>query len=87
MEANLELNFNYNQVYYHARVFNLENDERKGYKVLLFKDKKPKIILIWSDKHLKDANIAIEWTSNNGLHDNAFIKIIFDEIEKSKKDN
>ena len=83
MEAKLEFDFNYNQVYYHAWVFDLGEEERKGYKVLLFQHKKPKIILIWSDKHIKDSNIALEWTSNNGLHDNAFVKTIFEEIRKS----
>ena len=85
MEVNQELSFNYNQVYYHAWVFDLGKEERQGYKVLLFKDKKPKIILIWSDKHTEQTDITIEWTSNNGLSDNAFIRTIFEEIEKTKK--
>ena len=84
MEVNKELTFSYNQDSYHAWVFDLGNEEKKGYKVLLVKDKKPKIILIWTEKHTADTNIAIEWTSNNGIHDNAFIKTIFEEIEKSK---
>jgi len=85
MEANQEFDFNYKQVYYHAWVFDLDQEEKKGYKVFLFKDKKPKIILIWSDKHVKESDIALEWTSNNGIHDNAFVKTIFEEIGKLKR--
>jgi hypothetical protein len=85
MVANQEFDFNYNKIYYHAWVFDLGDEEKNGYKVFLFKDKKPKIILIWSEKHVEESNLEIEWTSNNGIHDNSFVRTIFEEIERSKK--
>ena len=83
MKANQEFDFNYKQVYYHAWVFDIGNDEKNSFKVLLFKDKKPKIILIWSEKHIDESDISLGWTSNNGIHDNAFVRTIFEEIGKN----